>query len=82
MKLTTCKGTFIGTVTECAAWLEMMQPATVSVEVEFNNETASVEVPTPRGMDSGWQSGRTLREALREAWGQAYIECGDDLAAI
>lgn len=78
MKLTTCKGTFIGTVAECAQWLETMQPATASVEVEFNNKTASVEVLTPRGMESGWQSSRSLREALREAFGQASFECGDE----
>lgn len=78
MKLTTCKGTFIGTVAECAVWLETMQPSTVSVEVEFNNKTASVEVLTPSCMESGWQSGRVLREALREAWGQASFECGDE----
>ena len=77
MKLTTCKGTYNGTITECAAWLEMMQPATVSVEVEFNNKTANAEVLTPRGMKFGWQSGRTLREALRAAWVEASIECGD-----
>lgn len=80
MKLTTCKGAFIGTVAECAVWLETMQPSTVSVEVEFNNETASVEVLTPRGMESGWQSSRSLREALREAFVQASIECGDESA--
>lgn len=80
MKLTTCKGTYNGTVTECAAWLEMMQPATVSVEVEHNNETASVEVLTPRGMESGWQNTRRLRDAIREAWVQASIECGDESA--
>ena len=77
MEIKTCKGRFAGTVAECAEWLEMMQPATVRVEVECNDKTASVEVPTPRGMESGWQSGRTLREALREAWGQASCECGE-----
>ena len=77
MEIKTCKGRFAGTVAECAEWLEMMQPATVSVEVECNDKTASVEVPTPRGMSSGWQSGRTLREALREAGGQAACECGE-----
>lgn len=80
MKLTTCKGTFIGTVTECAAWLETMQPSTVSVEVEFNNETAEVEVETPDGMESGWESTKALREALREAFVQASIECGAQTA--
>ena len=80
MKLKTCKGAFNGTVAECAEWLEMMQPSTVSVEVEFNDKTSEVEVLTPRGMESGWQSGRTLREALREAWVQASIECGDESA--
>lgn len=77
MEIKTCKGRFAGTVAECAEWLEMMQPSSVSVEVECNDKTASAEVPTPRGMDSGWQSGRTLREALREAWGQASCECGE-----
>jgi hypothetical protein len=77
MEIKTCKGRYAGTVAECAEWLEMMQPASVRVEVECNDRTASVEVPTPRGMDSGWQSGRTLREALREAWGQASCECGE-----
>ena len=81
MVIDTCKGRFAGTVAECAEWLEMMQPATVSVEVEFNNKTASVEVPTPRGMDSGWQSGRTLREAMRAAWKEGRVDCGDALAA-
>ncbi len=80
MVINTCKGRFSGTVAECAEWLEMMQPSTVSVEVEFNDKTSEVDVPTPRGMDSGWQSGRTLREALREAWGQASFECGDESA--
>jgi hypothetical protein len=77
MQIETCKGQFTGTVAECAEWLEMMQPATVRVEVECNDKTASVEVATPRGMESGWQSGRVLREALREAWGQASCECGE-----
>jgi hypothetical protein len=76
MKLTTCKGTYNGTVTQCAAWLEMMQPATVSVEVELNNETADVEVETPDGMECGWENTQALRAAIRAAWVQASIECG------
>lgn len=80
MKLTTCKGTFIGTVTECAAWLEMMQPATVSVEVELNDDTAEVEVETPDGMESGWENTKALRVAIRAAWVQASIECGAQTA--
>ena len=78
MKLTTCKGTFIGTVAECAQWLETMQPATASVEVELNSETAEVEVETPNGMESGWEDTKALRAALRAALVQASIECGDE----
>ena len=80
MKLTTCKGTYSGTITECAAWLEMMQPGTVSVEVEFNDKTSEVEVLTPRSMESGWQNTRRLRDAIRAACVEASLECGDQSA--
>ena len=76
MKLITCKGAFDGTVAQCAAWLETMQPATVSVEVELNDETADVEVETPDGQECGWEDTKALRAALRAAWVQASIECG------
>lgn len=79
MKINTCKGSFIGTIWDCANWLEMMQPSTVSVEAQFNNETANVDVLTPRGMESGWQNTRQLRDAIRAAWDEGRVECGDVL---
>jgi hypothetical protein len=75
MKLTTCKGAFSGTITECAAWLEKMQPAYASVEVEMQGETAEASVETPDGMESGWENTQELRAALREARDEAYAEC-------
>ena len=81
MKLKTSKGSFNGTIAQCAAWLEMMQPAFVRVEVETDSDVADSEVLTPRGMERGWENTRELRAAIRAAWVEASVVCAGHPAA-
>jgi hypothetical protein len=71
MKLSTCKGEFEGTVHECSAWLESVQPSFVAVVV------GGFEV-TPDGLAEGscdesgfWTDGVVLRQLLLDTESEA-----------
>jgi hypothetical protein len=81
MKIKTSKGAFNGTVSQCAQWLEMMQPAFVRVVVELDHDAAESDVVTPLGMECGWENTRELRAAIRTAWVEASVECAGHPAA-
>lgn len=70
MKLSTCKGEFEGTPTECSAWMEMMQPSMVAVVVGDIEATVDENTLDMRDYDGAvdengcWRDGPFLRRLL------------------
>jgi hypothetical protein len=75
MKLSTCKGDFVGSVRECSAWLQNMQPSMVAVVVG-SAEVALDESPDSLALDEtgAWFHGKALQALLREAEMDARAE--------
>ncbi len=72
MKLSTCKGDFVGSVQQCLAWLQNMQPSMVTVVV------GSVEVALDEPDDSlaidetgAWYHSAALQSLLSAAEAEA-----------